>query len=112
MALNVDLMLEIREQITSHPETHDQNVWGYQDSCGTTHCIAGWASALTGAHLDWRKEFGATQLVHADDEDPDDYARRVMGLDGPTAQRLFFECNNCEALTLLDELIEQGKNAA
>lgn len=114
MALNVDLMLEIREQITSHPGTHNQDSWGEQSSCGTTHCIAGWACAMTGAHLNWYTDHhGYTWLRTVNDsEDPEVYAGRTLGLDEDAAKRLFYSMTKDAALTFLDKLIEEGKNAA
>lgn len=41
------LPARILEQIVAHPETHDQYTW--HSSCGTKHCVAGWATALSGA---------------------------------------------------------------
>lgn len=37
----------VHEQISIHPETHDQSNW--HSSCGTTHCVAGWAVVKSGA---------------------------------------------------------------
>jgi hypothetical protein len=34
-------------QIEAHPETHDQGTW--HSSCGTKHCVAGFATHLSGA---------------------------------------------------------------
>lgn len=37
----------VLEQITLFPETHDQADWEiYNNECGTTRCIAGWAVML------------------------------------------------------------------
>ncbi|WP_055566013.1 hypothetical protein [Streptomyces atriruber] len=119
MTINVDLLLEIREQITSHPETHDQEQWGKRTGCGTTHCIAGWAAVLTGAALAWTDAAdlddinGDEVVTYADDhENPSVYAQRVIGLPPGEVIGLFYELDNAEALEALDRLIEKGKNAA
>lgn len=114
MPINTDLMLQIREQITSNPELHDQTSWGEQKDCGTTHCIAGWACAMTGAQLDWYTDHhGYTWLRTVNDsEDPEVYAGRALGLDEDTAHTLFYSMSKDGALTLLDKLIEKGKSAA
>lgn len=52
MTPNQDLILRVLEQITHHPETHDQKVWGFEPYCGTAYCVAGHAVALSG--LEWR----------------------------------------------------------
>lgn len=112
MKINTDLLLQIREQITAHPETHDQDQWGRRTECGTTHCIAGWAAVLSGANLDWRKnEFGVGLLCFVNEHDPGVYAAALLGLSCDEAGALFYQGNKA-ALTHLDELIEKGKNAA
>lgn len=40
-----ELPRKIVAQIEAHPETWDQGTW--HSSCGTKHCIAGWAVQLT-----------------------------------------------------------------
>jgi hypothetical protein len=42
----VDLLDAIIEQIEREPHTWDQGVW--HSSCGTQHCVAGWAEVITG----------------------------------------------------------------
>ncbi|WP_051819243.1 hypothetical protein [Streptomyces sp. NRRL S-920] len=112
MTINTDLLLAIREQITSHPEAHDQREWGVRTECGTTHCIAGWAAVLTGATIDWRGSEGGHRVYLVDDEDPEVYAAGMLGLDHDEAHSLFYERDNAAALRRLDILIEKGKNAA
>jgi len=46
---NTDLFRKIHDQITTHPESHDQGDW--ESPCGTTRCVAGWALHLTEPHL-------------------------------------------------------------
>lgn len=115
MPINTDLLLEIREQITSHPETHDQNQWGRRTACGTTHCIAGWAIVLSGATFDWTSVYntaGTSVTVNDGAYRIEEYAACEMGLSEDEADDLFFEYDNAEALAMLDELIEKGKNAS
>ncbi|MGY1946636.1 hypothetical protein [Nocardia asiatica] len=42
MSHNIPLMRRVYEQITQHPETHDQTTWAL--------CVAGWAVRLDGEH--------------------------------------------------------------
>lgn len=114
MTYNVDLMLQVREQITAHPETHDQESWVSRTDCGTTMCIAGWATALVGMKVvedaDW------TYLV----QDPGSLspvrhisvvAQELLGLSPREAGDLFSNGpTNAEALALLDRFIDAGKN--
>lgn len=105
---NTDLMLRIREQITSEPKTHDQSAWAARTECGTTYCIAGWAVVLSGQELDWDGADLATPFT-ADDRYIPQVARELLGLDPWSADRLFF-CDSGTALHRLDQLIEAGKN--
>ncbi len=49
LGIEVDPTLPARivAQIAAHPETHDQTTW--HSACGTKHCIAGFATHLSGA---------------------------------------------------------------
>lgn len=111
---NVDLMLAVREQITSHPETHSQEMWGLRTECGTTYCIAGWAVQLAGEQLVWEGreaayiarhgEYGYVISVHT-------AAREHLGLDRDESCDLFRgSLSQADALAKLDALIEKGKN--
>lgn len=103
---NTDLMIQVREHIAAHPERHDQASWGRKSRCGTTHCIAGWAAALNGAKLEWTFAL----LRTADDQTPDDYAQKALGLTEDETSGLFYTPHNATALDLLDRMIEAGKN--
>lgn len=35
-------------QVEATPEAHEQSVWIKRDHCGTTACVAGWATLLAG----------------------------------------------------------------
>jgi hypothetical protein len=118
---NVDLMLAVREQITSHPETHDQTMWGRKTECGTTYCIAGWAAVLSGAEPLWDIDIDDTEeaatALHAGRGDKPyqrsirTIAEEALGISYQEAGRLFpGALSRAEALANLDELIEKGKN--
>ncbi len=47
VAVDLTLPARIVEQITSEPDSHDQSTW--HSDCGTRHCIAGFATHLSGA---------------------------------------------------------------
>lgn len=101
---NVDLMLQVRDQITRDPDSHDQGVWFHEldNDCGTVGCIAGWAAHFSGAEM-------GVAGVFADDRYIRPYAQEVLGITTGEASELFY-AENREALTLLDEYIEEGKN--
>lgn len=104
---NVDLMLQVRNQITTHPETHDQGSW----ACGTTACIAGWAVQLAGHELDWYRDEGVTVAARTTSGGTiEEEAEEELGLSPREAVVLFFTHGNAEALALLNRMIEAGKN--
>lgn len=47
---NKELFNQIADKIEREPENYCQSLWGdkTQQSCGTAHCIGGWAAALSG----------------------------------------------------------------
>ena len=115
MAYNLDLMRAVREQITKHPETHDQASWGERTECGTTHCIAGWACALSGDAFEWATDDAdgtfaltvTTPRTHIDVR-----AAELLGLDSMEAGDVFYTLGNADARLMLDALIEKGERAA
>jgi len=98
-ALNIDLVRQIREQVTDYPESHDQNTWGTRTACGTTHCTAGWAAVLTRTpeQLVWSRcvdGIGSDELVGVLDDsgeevDVERWAHQAMGLTWPERNALF-----------------------
>jgi len=111
MAYNTDLMIEIRNQITNHPETHNQKSWGSRTDCGTTHCIAGWAIVLSGVELHWQDCGDAVEVdCTAGGRCPGRVAGDLLGLDWGEWGQLFYEDYSDDALELLDRMIEAGKN--
>ena len=114
--LNVDLMLAVREQITSHPETHYQGDWARRTECGTTLCIAGWACVLSGQELRWydtedeQGRFVARADYASLGEPIWSKANELLGLSDQEGGHLFYAMDGAMALAKLDELIEKGKN--
>lgn len=49
--INADRMEEVADYLEAHPEQHDQSIWYRVESCGTTGCVAGWTSFLSGARI-------------------------------------------------------------
>lgn len=46
--LNLDLLVEVRDQIAAHPDQHDQSHYEFAQKCGTSRCVAGWTTHLMG----------------------------------------------------------------
>lgn len=103
----LDLARAIAKQIDEHPELHSQADWSDETSCGTAHCIAGWAGALTpGVELD------GSDFVHREGQGYQpvaDFAVEALGLSRIETEVLFYEMDNGRARELLDLLIEEGE---
>lgn len=73
--INTAMFRRIHDQITAHPETHDQGV--FEASCGTTRCIAGWAIYFAAVdRADGSDEYGMAAKI--------DKYWRAKGGDWPT----------------------------
>lgn len=110
MAVNTEMFRKIYDQISLHPETHDQDTYEGQSGphCGTQRCIAGWAVAFeygveSGSIYqnegiwDWHSEGRETETglymsrmaVQA---------AKILGLTDEQAARLFLHTSNEEAV--------------
>lgn len=112
---NVDLMLEVKNIIESNPDAHDQRTWGMQASCGTTHCIAGWAVHLAGGEFVWVDSERGTKVaeiatLNGELHDVDGLAQDLLGISDDEVPNLFYNWSEMDALEELDALIEKGKN--
>lgn len=118
--LNLPLAEAVLKQITEHPETHKQDSWGFRtDDCGTTHCIAGWALALTPGvsfvWIPWRGGWDADAALLPGGSapyEPEDAGRDALGLDAATAEHLFWDLTEAEAVDYLRGLIAAAKRSA
>ncbi|AMS02634.1 hypothetical protein BJD55_gp132 [Gordonia phage Yvonnetastic] len=107
MALNVELAERILEQVTKHPEHHDQGIWGTKDDCGTNLCIAGWALVLSGQDAwDPAGITGALILRPKGGGSVRQTAQELLGLGYYAANRLFLESTEVEAVDYLERLID------
>jgi hypothetical protein len=105
--LNVPLAKAILRQITEHPETHEQSSWMGHKACGTTHCIAGWAAALT-PDIKLRPIGPAGFMAAFPDGEkhvPSYAGQILLGLTDEQADDLFYE-GNSGAVEYLRELID------
>lgn len=79
MKRNQKLFNEIADKIETDPGSYDQNVYGERTSCGTKHCIAGWAVSLRGyipARIGWL----LVRNEDSEEESVSDVATRLLGL--------------------------------
>ncbi len=84
------LATKIWDQIAEHPETHDQSSW--EDECGTTKCIAGWAAHFSpnSNHLN------IGYFAHG---------QEVLGLGHLEASSLFYHADDERAVQLLKHIV-------
>lgn len=88
MIRNRELFDKIADQIEQHPETYDQNHY----RCGTAHCVAGHAVAISGLEMSqWDTEAAARELLGLTDDEGDTlfnmYWRPPAGMTVPEALR-------------------------
>lgn len=129
MSRNIFALQAVRDLIKKHPERHDQGHWGAVDasmletegpyqvaSCGSTACVAGWASTLAGAKMlidpsehSVRGRYFAERVLTLDGDTPliGDHAQAVLGLASDEAKILFgAENTREEVLDMLKRLIK------
>ena len=103
-----ELAQKILDQITEHPETHNQSSW--VDTCGTTYCVAGWAVAFNcqrgGAECE-ALFAGLRALARELNTAPywSTLGQKLLGLDDEDAASLFYSTDE-EAPELLADLFE------
>lgn len=109
MITGKELAQKILDQITAHPETHNQDTWvdGF-NSCGTTYCIAGWAVALNALPGDDEtlpagRRAMARELNTIPHWGP--LGQKLLGLDDEVADDLFFSDTE-DAPRILAELFD------
>lgn len=131
---NTELLTKVRDKIVSEPETFDMNDWFKVDTselevgrhlfalnelpCGTTMCIAGWATMLSGDRVFVNKDTSddcyssATVLPQGMDprsprrlfESVSDRAAALLGLNIDVARWLFV-VDDEDALWAIDQFI-------
>lgn len=120
-------MQQVYDQITQHPETHQQATWHTQNECGTTSCAAGWAMQFSGYR--WAVYDGPTngfwgaQHKLAYIRPGETVPQRIFGVDGApspltigqelfrldddTAYALFIETTNEEAAHMIKVMLDE-----
>lgn len=102
MTINTEMFQKIYDQITQHPDTHDQGTF---EDCGTSRCIAGWAVALRYGVADTTIYSG--EVPDREDEEVEGVgylsgtaviARNILGLTGEQAYDLFYDLNDERAV--------------
>jgi hypothetical protein len=88
--VNIALLEDIKAHILAEPDAFRMDTW----TCGTAHCIAGWALVLTGNKVVNPDSNPGVQHTK-DGRYPSDVACEVLGLIRSNDEdgRLFFEYN-------------------
>ncbi|WP_063023645.1 hypothetical protein [Nocardia niwae] len=101
MSHNIPLMRRVYEQITQHPDRHDQGKW--------RRCVAGWAIELHGEY-GFLRDSGVRDCFQVIDfrtgkvEDTEDVAARILGLMAEEASGLFAS-NNRDVVAWLEDIL-------
>lgn len=102
---------QVLAQILMFPETHNQDGWETQESCGTTRCVAGWAVHFSEDYdIVNLARFGGNAYPVRKGAPEYDYSfwssagADVLGLSEYEAEYLFFECDNEQAVEFLKDL--------
>lgn len=82
--MNIELLQQIKARILAEPDAFRMDTW----SCGTAHCIAGWACALNGLTVKNPREHATAQTL-TDGRYPGDVGAKLLGVRTPIADRLF-----------------------
>lgn len=110
MARNTELLEQVMQHITDHPEQHDQLLWVNQ--CGTAACFAGWAVILDGwtvLHDEDACEPWVSKPTHWYPQEPiSRRAVRLLGLTSVEAHKLFEPDNSREMLALMVKDLVNG----
>lgn len=109
MTVNVELLEQVMQHITDHPEQHNQNFW--VDECGTAGCFAGWAALLSGWRVGPAWNFNGP-MISPDtlvEKDVCGVARDLLNLDAYDAQTLFCATNTRPMLALMVKDLANGE---
>lgn len=95
MGYNTVMFKKVHDQITQHPELHEQDDWEQTPvrECGTQRCVGGWTLHF----LNPGRDVLATTLLLDEHGRTDRAAARVLGLDPVEADHLFYNTTNQEA---------------
>ncbi len=94
-AVGRETIQAIYNQITEHPETHDQSMWEDRYGCKTVRCIAGWAEYFHRGHV----TLGGDSA----------FARQVLEISFRDAENLFLHSSDSQAVAALEMLLDSGE---
>lgn len=124
MAVNQEAFQDIGELINDFPELHDQAHWETHPvntgRCGTTRCIAGWATWWKAREMgllsqkrqptDQEIRDAVAREVDARCADHKAIGRIVLGLVYDEAESLFHDMNNVRALARVESYAVNGRD--
>lgn len=87
---NEPLIRQIVEYIENNPEEWHQRSYGTRTSCGTAHCIAGWALVFSEVPVRWSatSKPGVEHMISR--ESIEHKATELLGLTEDQANEIFF----------------------
>lgn len=113
--INTAMFQRIHDQITAHPEGHDQSFFELaRPVCGTTRCIGGWAVHFTAVDRGYGTlpvDEAAERYLAEGSVPPHPFmteieqaAAHILGLDPDVADRLFYTMVDKQAVEYVAEL--------
>jgi hypothetical protein len=105
--INQPLFQKILDQITMHPETHNQDFWENASSdCGTTRCIAGWALHF---HNPQQHVWLTVKDLMCSPYHIDEAAQSLLGLTEEESIELFHDADDEQAVELVKTYALKGR---
>lgn len=119
--MNIPLLTQIRDAIANDPDHFDMDTFASRTACGTTCCIAGYASVISGGALTFDAD-GFTFTRNGREVDPQADGQDMLGLSWREGVALFYasrwpaeyrttevRTSTALAVALLSEVIRRGE---
>ena len=109
--VNVELLGQVMEYITEHPEEHDQKVWAQRTRTGVVGCVAYHTTRLSGRELHWPSQCNGEARFVQDGENVTPIfvaARDALGLTSQQADVLFDAANDLTGLWSIAGTLSNG----
>lgn len=120
MTVNKEAFKAVYELINNFPELHNQSDWEAVHSCGTTRCVAGWATWWKATQMELLSEkhrptdehirFAIALDLKLDYSDYDSLGQAILGLSNEDALSLFHDFNNYRVLARVESFARKGRD--
>ena len=106
-----DLGQLVLDVIRANPEQHDQTSWAVRYRKSARYDIAGWAVVMSELSLCWISDDDGIAFAEclSDGRFVNEVARGLLGLSASEADQLFLQCNETEAVSMLQDLVTAAR---